>query len=139
MRFSPSLPPLVILLLLAFLWLILFVLLIWFIGPWRSSYERRSTRANADEPKAKARGSRNIERDTREAARESGVGSTRTAPAPPQPPPQTSRVRVVNSAERKPDPDKPQSRPNPRAPEADLKDAFDDFIQPENRRDDLDF
>ena len=136
MRFSLSLPPLVVLLLLAFLWLILSVLLVWFVGPWRSSYERRSNRA-ADEPDVKARGSRGSQGSNRGAAPKPDAGRARTAQAPPTPPqtsPQTSRVRVVDSAERNPEPDQPQP-----SPEGDLKDAFDDFIRPETRRDDLDF
>ena len=117
---SLSLPPIVVLLLLAFLWLILLVLLVWFAFGRRDPDEL----TEIDEPRDNPRDSR--PRKTRRRAQRDGLEATlkpdtSRAQANPRPP----TVRVVKPAE-------------PKA-KSDLQDAFDDFNQPEHRRDELDF
>ena len=155
MGFSLSLPPLVGLLLLAFLWLILFVLLVWFaFGRRRDPDEftetiAETTTETVDEPRGKRpRKTGRTERDGLEAAPKPDTSKTRKPRASDQqtsvqrtPAQRTSvqpaprpTVRAVTPTERPTEPTGPKTDAK-----ADTKDAFDDFNQPDHRRDELDF
>ncbi len=112
MNFSLSLSPLVFLLLLAFLWLVLLVLLLWF-----AFRPRRS----ADEPDDEAKPRLNTRRDGLEATLKPEPPRTRT----PQPSPPRPTVRAVSPPEQDLEPGS--------------LDEFDNFNRPGNRRDDFDF
>lgn len=111
---SPSLPPLVALLLLAFLWFILLVLLLWFaLSPRRSPDVPRRARRPADH-----RSRRDTVRD--EAGAEEA--DRRAARTP----------RVVRD---------PAAQPatQPAAQPSTQEDAFDAYAKPAHRRDEFDF
>ena len=116
MPFSLSLPPLVVLLLLAFLWLVLLVLLLWFAFRPR---RRPDELEKVVKPRPKA------SRDGLEATPKAIPPRARS----PQPSPPRTSVRAVSPGTPNPKPD----------PETDPHDDFDDFNRPGNRRDDFDF
>ena len=113
MPFTLSLPPLVVLLLLAFLWLVLLVLILWFaFGP---RHHKEESEKPMREPRVKPR------RDGLEATLKPDPSGARS----PQPSSPRITVRVVSPTER------PASDPD--------QDDFDDFNRSGNRRDDFDF
>lgn len=111
MRFSLSLPPLAVLLLLAFLWLILAVLVFWFVF---------RPRRGAAEPEQEERKPRSGGRQSNATTVVKPGSPTRTSTSPGQP--RAPTVRAVT-----PPKDDPES------------DAFDEFNRPGQRRDDFDF
>lgn len=111
MRFSLSLPPLVAILLLVFVWVIVFVLLLWFFLP-GGRQPGEAARPDAAPAPRRAR----PPTDTRR--RDVGDADPSALPRP--------RVRAVRA-------DEPGGeRPN-------AGDAFEDFERSGRRRDDLDF
>ena len=153
MGFNLSLPPLVGLLLLAFLWLILLVLLVWFAFGRRRDLDevaakprgrtraRRTERAGPDpKPGTSSRKPRTSDQQTstrQTPARQTSVQRTPVQQTSAQPAPRPT-VRAVTSVERPGDATGPKAGPKT-DPKPDTKDAFDDFNQPDHRRDELDF
>ena len=120
MRLSLSLPPLVAILLLAFVWLIVFVLLIWFFLP---GGRQPGEAAREDEPPAPRR--TQPPTDTRRRnANDRNVSDRNVGDADPSTLPRP-RVRAV-TAEPK------DERPN-------TQDAFEDYDRSGKRRDGSDF
>ena len=118
MRFSFSLPPLVAILLLAFVWLIVFVLLLWFFLPGGRQPDE-TEREQGDEPRAPRRTQSSTETRQRNVRdRDANDADPSTLPRP--------RIRAVPAEEPK------DERPNAR-------DAFEDFERSGKRRDDSDF
>ena len=122
MRFSFSLPPLVAILLLAFVWLIVFVLLVWFFLPGGRQPDEAG-QEQGDEPRA---------------------------PRRTQPSTDTRRRNVINQNvnERSRNDADPSTLPRPRIravpaePEDErskTQDAFEDYGRAGRRRDDSDF
>ncbi len=113
MVFNLSLPPLVVLLLLAFLWLVLLVLLLWF------AFKPRRDSGEFEEPETRPRSQ----------PRRDGLEAT---PKPRQPKVRSSQPVSTRTTVRAVSKTKPDT-------EADLQNDFDDFNRPGNRRDDFDF
>lgn len=123
MRFSFSLPPLVAILLLAFVWLIVFVLLLWFFLPGgRQPDDIEQERG--DEPRAPRRAPPPTDAQRRN-VRDQNVTERNTSDSDPSTLPRP-RIRAVPAEEPK------DERPNAR-------DAFEDFDRLGRRRDDSDF
>ena len=151
MGFNLSLPPLVGLLLLAFLWLILLVLLVWFaFGRRRDPDEvaakprgrTRARRTKRTDPKPGTSSRKPRASDQQTFAQQTPVQQTSVQRTPvqqpsAQPAPRPT-VRAVTSAERPGDATDPKAGSKTDT-KPDTKDAFDDFNQPDHRRDELDF
>lgn len=116
MRFSLSLPPLVAILLLAFVWVIVFVLLLWFFLP---GGRQPGEAERADEPPAPRRTSSPTD------TRQRNVSERNTSDADPSTLPRP-RIRAV-----------PAEKPTDERP--DTRNAFEDFERSGRRRDESDF
>ena len=123
MRFSFSLPPLVAILLLAFVWVIVFVLLLWFFLPGGRQPDE-TEREQGDGPRAPRRTPPPTDNRHRNTSNQN-VSKRNTSDADPSTLPRP-RIRAV-----------PAETPEDERPNA--RDAFEEYDRSGRRRDDSDF
>ena len=121
MRLSLSLPPLVAILLLAFVWLIVFVLLIWFFLP---GGRRPDEQERKDGPRAPRRTQSPTDTRRRNVS-DQNVSERHMNDADPSTLP---RPRIRTAPAEKPEDERPNAR-----------DAFEEYDRSGRRRDDSDF